>query len=47
MAALIIGGSLFIISGIRPLWGDISVIGFGMIRDIRRGDHDEWWYLNE
>ena len=58
MAALIIGASLFIISGIKPLWRDISIIGivfifvaiilaFGMIKDIRKGDHDEWWYLNE
>lgn len=58
MAALIIGGSIFIISEIEPLWGNFSVIGivfiavafvlaFGMIRDIRKGDHDEWWYMNE
>ncbi|WP_439152835.1 ABC1 kinase family protein, partial [Winogradskyella sp.] len=58
MAALIIGASMFIISDIEPLWGNISVIGivfiaiaavlaFGMIRDIRKGDHDEWWYMNE
>ena len=58
MAALIIGASLFIISGIRPLWGDYSILGivfialaiilaFGMVKDIRKGDHDEWWYLNE
>jgi ubiquinone biosynthesis protein len=58
MAALIIGASLFIISGIRPLWGGYSILGivcivitiilaFGMMKDIRKGDHDEWWYLNE
>ncbi|NRD23118.1 AarF/ABC1/UbiB kinase family protein [Winogradskyella litoriviva] len=55
MAALIIGAAMFIISGIKPLWGEISVLGivclvitiiiaYGMIRDIRKGDYDEWWY---
>ncbi|MDY2586962.1 ABC1 kinase family protein [Winogradskyella aquimaris] len=58
MAALIIGASMFIVSNIEPLWGNISIIGivfiaiamvlaFGMIKDIRKGDHDEWWYMNE
>lgn len=58
IVALIIGATLFIISGIKPLWGDISVIGilclvitvilgYGMMKDIRKGDHDEWWYQNE
>ncbi|MDA7803605.1 AarF/ABC1/UbiB kinase family protein [Crocinitomix sp.] len=53
MAALIIGSTLLIISDIHPLWGELSaggVIGFiitgilalGLIRDIRRGDHDDW-----
>ncbi|RED50361.1 ABC1 kinase family protein [Seonamhaeicola aphaedonensis] len=58
IGALIVGASLFIISGIKPLWGDISLIGivfiilalvlaYGMIRDIKKGDRDEWWYMNE
>ena len=58
IVALIIGATLFIISGIKPLWGDISIIGilclvitvilgYGMMKDIRKGDHDEWWYQNE
>lgn len=58
MAALIIGAAMFIISGIKPLWGEISILGilclaitviiaYGMIKDIRKGDHDEWWYQNE
>lgn len=58
VAALIIGASLFIVSGIRPLWGDVSIFGIvciviaiilsvGMINDIRKGDHDEWWYMNQ
>ncbi len=52
IAALIIGSSLFIVSGIGPLWDGFSIIGIvfmviiiilsiGMIRDIRKGDRDE------
>ncbi len=58
IAALIIGATMFIISGIKPLWGEISILGivcfaitliiaYGMIKDIRKGDHDEWWYQNK
>jgi ubiquinone biosynthesis protein len=53
MVALIIGSSLFIISEIPPLWNEISVIGllgialtvvlgFGMLRDIRKKDYYQW-----
>lgn len=53
MSALIIGSSLFIISDIHPLWGNVSapgmigfiitaILAFGMIRDLRKGDHDDW-----
>ncbi|NOQ71174.1 MAG: hypothetical protein GQ574_04170 [Crocinitomix sp.] len=53
MASLIIGSSLFVIFDIHPLWGDVSAAGivgfiitgllaFGMIRDFRKGDHDNW-----
>jgi len=51
MAALLIGSSLFIINQAKPLWKEISVFGivgillasiiaFGMLRDIRKGDYD-------
>ena len=51
MMALIIGASLFIISNVKPLWNDISVIGivcllvaailgYGMLRNISKGDYD-------
>lgn len=53
IAALIIASSLFIIFDIPPLVGgysDLGIIGFvlagllayGMIRNIRKGDHDDW-----
>lgn len=51
IAALIIGSSLFIISMVKPLWNDISVIGIvclviagvigmGMLRNLWKGDYD-------
>lgn len=51
MVALIIGASLFIIFEITPLWKGISllgmasfslavILGFGMIRNIKKGDYD-------
>jgi len=53
IAALIVGSTLMVINNIHPLWGRASawgVIGFilaslislGMLRDLRRGDHDNW-----
>jgi ubiquinone biosynthesis protein len=58
IAALLIGASLFVVSGIGPLWNGFSIIGIvfifivvvlsvGMIRDIRKGYHDEWWFQNK
>ena len=58
IAALIIGSSLFIVSDIGPLWNGFSVAGIvfiaiviilsvGMIKDIRKGYRDEWWYKNK
>jgi ubiquinone biosynthesis protein len=53
IVALIIGSTLFVISKVEPLWGKVSVAGavgfilagilaFGMLRDLRKGDHDDW-----
>ena len=51
MVALIVGASLFIVFEIGSLWNGISVIGmlsftlalilgFGMLRNIKKGDYD-------
>lgn len=51
MSALIIGSSLLIISNVKPLWNEISVMGIfgliitgilavGMIKNIKKGDYD-------
>ncbi|MDJ0645615.1 MAG: AarF/ABC1/UbiB kinase family protein [Flavobacteriaceae bacterium] len=51
MAALIIGASLFIINGVKPLWWNFSAIGivcifitiilaFGLLRNLSKGDYD-------
>ena len=51
MAALIVGATLFIINGVKPLWGDVSVfgilcmlitlvLGFGLLRNLSKGDYD-------
>ena len=53
---LIIGSSLFIISDIKPLWGDISVIGIvglvlaallalGLLWNMSKGDYDDPRFL--
>lgn len=53
MASLIIGGALFVIFDISPLWWGTSaegiicfiiagILAYGMLRDIRKGDHDDW-----
>ena len=53
MAALIVGATLFIIFEIPPFWGRYStwgiigliisfILAWGMIRDLRKGDHDDW-----
>lgn len=53
IAGLLIGSSQMIIHHVHPLWGQSSalgvvgfifagLIGLGMLRDLRRGDHDNW-----
>ncbi len=53
LSGLIIGSSLMLINKTRPLWGETSAFGviglitgaiilIGMLRDLRKGDHDEW-----
>jgi ubiquinone biosynthesis protein len=52
-ASLSIGSSLLIIHEIKPLWGGYSalgvvglilaaIIGYRMLKDLRKGDHDDW-----
>jgi len=53
IAALIMGASLLVVNKVHPLWGNTSsagIIGFilagllalGMLKDLRKGDHDNW-----
>ncbi|MFN9113069.1 MAG: hypothetical protein ACK5XN_23620, partial [Bacteroidota bacterium] len=53
IAALLIGSAQFIINKVGPFWwgysryGVIGImlaayLGFGMLRDVFKGDHDEW-----
>jgi ubiquinone biosynthesis protein len=53
VGALVIGGTQMIIHNIHPLWGETSALGvcgfilagwisFIMLRDLRKGDHDNW-----
>ncbi len=53
MAALIVGSALLITDKVPPFWNGVSswgIIGFiiaailalGMLKDLRKGDHDEW-----
>ena len=53
IAALIIGSSQLIVHNVHPLWGTTSamgiigiiiasLLGLGMLKDLRRGDHDNW-----
>jgi len=53
VAAIIIGSAQMVIHNVHPLWGQTSsfgiigfiisgVLGWGMIRDLRKGDHDDW-----
>lgn len=53
VAALLIGGTQMIIHDIHPLWRGTSAMGicgfilagwisFNMLRDLRKGDHDNW-----
>jgi len=53
IAALLIGASQMLVHNVRPLWGNSSslgiigiilaaLIGLNMLRDVRKGDHDNW-----
>ena len=53
IAALLVGSALFIINKVGPFWFGYSrygiigiilatVLGYGMLRNISRGDHDDW-----
>lgn len=53
LSGLIIGSSLLLVNNVHPLWGETSSFGIiglitgaivliGMLRDLRKGDHDEW-----
>jgi hypothetical protein len=53
IAGLVIGSALFVINDTEPKWNGVptySVIGiiaavilaFGMWKDFRKGDHDDW-----
>jgi ubiquinone biosynthesis protein len=53
IAGLIIGSTQMIIHKVHPLWGESSswgvmglilagILGLGMLKDLSRGDHDEW-----
>lgn len=53
IAGLVIGGAQLLIHKVPPLWGDDSVfgllcfllallLGWGMVKDLRKGDHDDW-----
>lgn len=52
-AGLTVGSTLFIINDVRPHWGSVSAfgvigvisaayIGYKIITDLRKGDHDDW-----
>lgn len=60
IAALIVGSSLMIVYKVPPFWKDTSAMGivglsiaaiiaYGLISNIRRGDHDDWsgWEENQ
>jgi ubiquinone biosynthesis protein len=53
IAGLFVASSLFIIHKVEPFWKGFSVLGisgmalsvfltYGMLRDLRKGDHDDW-----
>jgi ubiquinone biosynthesis protein len=53
LSGLLIGSALLLVNKVEPLWGNTSAIGIiglivggivlsGMLRDLRRGDHDDW-----
>ena len=53
LSGLLIGSSLLLVNKVSPLWGETSALGIigiivaaivflGMMKDLRRGDHDDW-----
>jgi len=53
LSGLVIGSSLLLVNKVHPLWGNSSAFGViglivsgiilvGMMRDLRKGDHDDW-----
>lgn len=53
LAGLLIGSAMFIIREVEPKWHHVPVfaiygiigaviLGLGMLRDLRKGDHDDW-----
>lgn len=53
VGSLIVGGTLTLINEVKPLWNETSswaicafilagIFAFGMVRDLRKGDHDPW-----
>ncbi len=53
LSGLIIGSSLLLVNNVKPLWGTTSAFGItglitggivliGMLKDLRKGDHDDW-----
>lgn len=53
LSGILIGSSLLAINNVQPLWGGTSAFGiigfsvggiilFGMMQDLRKGDHDDW-----
>lgn len=53
LSSLIIGSSLLVVNNVHPLWGNTSALGIigliiggivllGMMKDLRKGDHDDW-----
>ncbi|MFI5163878.1 MAG: ABC1 kinase family protein [Bacteroidia bacterium] len=53
LSGLVIGSSLLAVNNVPPLWGKTSALGiigfiiggillFRMMKDLRKGDHDEW-----
>lgn len=53
IASLILGSSLMIVHNVHPLWGTTSswgvigiiisvVLALGLLKDLRKGDHDSW-----
>jgi ubiquinone biosynthesis protein len=53
LSGILIGSSLLLVNKVAPLWGETSALGIigiivgaiillGMMKDLRKGDHDEW-----